>query len=313
MKDTCESLVADLVYTFMEFIKDIHKEKIATGKPAISFEFFPPKTEKGEAQLFHAVLPELLKIQPDYCSVTYGAGGSTRGKTLEMVSRIQKDFQLTCMSHLTCVNATREEVNQVLIEANKSGIKNILALRGDPPGGKGDFQATEGGFTYSKDLVAFVRSEFDFSIGVAGFPEGHIACKEGREVDWDRLKEKVDSGADFIITQLFFDNDDFFRFRDHLVKKTGMTKPIIPGILSVLSTRQIKRFTELCGASIPESMLNRLDDLAEDDAAATEFGIEHAVRQCEALLDAGVPGLHFYCLNKSYSTNRIVDALSRYR
>ena len=142
-----------------------------------------------------------------------------RGKTLEMVSRIQKDFQLTCMSHLTCVNATREDVNQVLIEANKSGIKNILALRGDPPGGKGDFEATEGGFTYSKDLVAFVRSEFDFSIGVAGFPEGHIACKEGREVDWDRLKEKVDSGADFIITQLFFDNDDFFRFRDHLVKK----------------------------------------------------------------------------------------------
>ncbi len=297
----------------MNYIKDIHRKTIEAGKPAISFEFFPPKTEKGEAQLFNTALPELLKIQPDYCSVTYGAGGSTRGKTLEIVSRIQNDFELTCMSHLTCVNATRDDINQVLIEAQKLGIKNILALRGDPPGGTGDFEATEGGFTYSKDLVGFLRSNYDFSIGVAGFPEGHIACKEGREVDWDRLKEKVDAGADFIITQLFFNNDDFFRFRDYLVKKTGMTKPIIPGILPVLSTNQIKKFTELCGASIPGDMMNRLNELSDDNAAATEFGIEHAVKQCEGLLDAGAPGLHFYCLNKAYSTSRVVNALSQYR
>lgn len=295
----------------MNYIKDIHRKTIEAGKPAISFEFFPPKTEKGEAQLFNTALPELLKIQPDYCSVTYGAGGSTRGKTLEIVSRIQNDFKLTCMSHLTCVNATRDDINQVLIEAQKLGIKNILALRGDPPGGTGDFEATEGGFRYSKDLVGFLRSNYDFSIGVAGFPEGHIACKEGREVDWDRLKEKVDAGADFIITQLFFNNDDFFRFRDYLVKKTGMTKPIIPGILPVLSTNQIKKFTELCGASIPGDMMNRLNELSDDNAAATEFGIEHAVKQCEGLLDAGAPGLHFYCLNKAYSTSRVVNALSQ--
>lgn len=297
----------------MNYIKDIHREKSEAEKPAISFEFFPPKTEKGETQLFDTALPELLKIQPDYCSVTYGAGGSTRGKTLEIVSRIQNDFNLTCMSHLTCVNATRDDINQVLDEAQKLGIKNILALRGDPPGGTGDFEATEGGFTYSKDLVEFIHSDYNFSIGVAGFPEGHIACKEGREVDWDRLKEKVDAGADFVITQLFFDNDDFFRFRDYLVKKTGMSKPIIPGILPVLSTRQIKKFTELCGASIPEDMMSRLNELSDDDSAATEFGIEHAVKQCEELLDAGAPGLHFYCLNKAYSTSRVVNALSRYR
>lgn len=297
----------------MEFIKDIHRRKIETDKPAISFEFFPPKTEKGEAQLFNVALPELQKIQPDYCSVTYGAGGSTRGKTLEIVSRIQNEFKLTCMSHLTCVNATRNEINQVLIEAKDLAIKNILALRGDPPGGTGDFETTEGGFTYSKDLVEFIHSNHDFSIGVAGFPEGHIACNEGREVDWDRLKEKVESGADFVITQLFFDNDEFFRFRDYLVKKTGMNNPIIPGILPVITTRQIKKFTELCGASIPHDMMNSLNKFTKDDKAATEFGIEHAVKQCEGLLETGVPGLHFYCLNKSYSTTQVVNALGRYR
>ncbi len=297
----------------MELIRDIHRKKIEAGKPAISFEFFPPKTDKGEKILFDTVLPELLKIQPDYCSVTYGAGGSTKGKTLEIVSRIQNQFNLTCMSHLTCVNATREEINQVLIEAKELGIENILALRGDPPGGTGEFIATEGGFTYSRDLVDFIHTNHQFSIGVAGFPEGHIACVEGREVDWDRLKEKVDAGADFIITQLFFDNEDFFRFRDYLVKKTGLNKPIIPGILPVLSTRQIKRFTELCGASIPREMMHQLNQYSEDDTAATAFGIEYAVKQCEELLKEGTPGLHFYCLNKAHSTTKVVQALNQYR
>ena len=297
----------------MEYIKDIHRRKTEATKPAVSFEFFPPKTEKGEALLFSTVIPELIKINPDYCSVTYGAGGSTRGKTLEIVSRIQNDFQLTCMSHLTCVNATRDEIDQVLVEAHHLGIKNILALRGDPPGGTGVFETTDGGFTYSKDLVRFIRNNHNFSIGVAGFPEGHIACEEGREVDWDRLKTKVDEGADFVITQLFFDNDDFFRFRDYLIKKTGMEKPIIPGILPVLSTKQIQRFTAMCGASIPDAMMNGLNALSEDDSAATEYGIEYAVKQCEGLIQAGVPGLHFYCLNKSYSTTQVVKALGHFR
>jgi methylenetetrahydrofolate reductase (NADPH) len=172
---------------------------------------------------------------------------------------------------------------------------------------------TEGGFTYSKDLVSFIRSNYDFSIGVAGFPEGHIACKEGREVDWERLKGKVDAGADFVMTQLFFSNEDFLRFRDHMVKQLGMTQTIIPGILPVLSTNQIKRFTELCGASIPDKMMEKLDMLENDDTAATDFGIEFAFEQCEELLREGVKGLHFYCLNKSYSTVKVVEGLSSFR
>lgn len=297
----------------MQFIKDIHQSKSDLGKPAISFEFFPPKTEKGESSLFSKTIPELLAIQPDYCSVTYGAGGGTKGKTLEIVSRIQQEFRLTCMSHLTCVGATEAEIRQVLDEASELGIRNILALRGDPPGGTGDFVPTEGGFTYSKDLVSFIRSNYDFSIGVAGFPEGHIACKEGREVDWERLKAKVDAGADFVMTQLFFSNEDFLRFRDHMVKQLGMTQTIIPGILPVLSTNQIKRFTELCGATIPDKMMEKLNMLENDDTAATEFGIEFAVEQCEKLLKEGVKGLHFYCLNKSYSTVKVVEGLSSFR
>jgi len=297
----------------MRHIRDIHQQKKSEGKPAFSFEFFPPKTEKGEENLFASVLPELQAMAPDYCSVTYGAGGSTRDTTLDMVERIQRDFGLVCMSHLTCVQATQDEIAQVLQDAEKRNIRNILALRGDPPGGVGPFEATEGGFAYSKDLVAFIKANHDMSIGVAGFPEGHIACKEGKEVDWARLKEKVDAGADFVVTQLFFDNEDFLRFRDHMVKELGMEQTIIPGILPVLSTRQIRRFTELCGATIPSPMMRRLEGLSEDDAAATAFGIDYAIDQCEALLKEGVAGLHFYCLNKAHSTLEVAKALASYR
>ena len=297
----------------MRQIRDIHQQRKSEGKPAFSFEFFPPKTEKGEETLFGSVLPELQTMAPDYCSVTYGAGGSTRDKTLDMVERIQKDFGLVCMSHLTCVQATKEQIAQVLQDAEKRNIRNILALRGDPPGGVGPFEATEGGFAYSKDLVAFIRAHHEMSIGVAGFPEGHIACKEGKEIDWGRLKEKVDAGADFVVTQLFFDNEDFLRFRDHMVKELGMHQTLIPGILPVLSTRQIQRFTELCGASIPTPMMQRLEDLSEDDAAAAAFGIEYAVGQCEELLKEGVAGLHFYCLNKAHSTLEVARALASHR
>lgn len=293
----------------MRFIRDIHADCKAAGRPVISFEFFPPKTPEGDRSLLERTLPELMQLKPDYCSVTYGAGGSTRDKTLMIVDRIQREHGLTAMSHLTCVNSTRDQIAAVLDEARKLGIRNILALRGDPPGGTGEWKATEGGFEFSYQLVEFLKETGGFSVGVAGFPEGHIACKEGREVDWDRLKHKIDCGADFVLTQLFFDNDDFFRFRDYLAKKLGVTVAICPGVLPILSGNQIKKFTELCGATIPQAMLKRIEELGSDDEAVKEYGIDYATAQCEALLRGGVPGIHFYTLNKSYSTSRVVGNL----
>jgi len=292
----------------MKFIRDIHEECRAEGRPAISFEFFPPKTDEGDRALFDKTIPALLGVHPDYCSVTYGAGGSTREKTIGIVDRIQREHGLTAMMHVTCVNSTKEELRGVVEEARSRGIKNLLALRGDPPAG-GEFQKTEGGFEYSRQLVGFLRELGGFSIGTAGFPEGHIACKDGKEVDWGYLREKIAAGADFVITQLFFDNDDFFRFYDHMTKKLGATVPFIPGLLPVLSAGQTKRFTALCGAALPEKFLTRLEAFGDDDAAVTEFGIDYATEQSEALLNFGVEGLHFYTLNKSYSSMRIVQNL----
>ncbi|HVR35648.1 MAG TPA: methylenetetrahydrofolate reductase [NAD(P)H] [Methylomirabilota bacterium] len=295
----------------MQLIRDIHKARRAAGQPVISFEFFPPKTDQGEHTLFEETLPALKRLQPDFCSVTYGAGGSTRDKTLRIVDRIQREHGLTAMAHLTCVNATREEIAGVLKEARSRGIKNILALRGDPPGGEGEFKATEGGFEYSHQLVSFIRDMGGFSIGTAGFPEGHIACKEGKHVDWDRLKAKIDCGADFVLTQLFYDNSDFFEFRDYMTRKLGVTVPICPGVLPILSTAQIKRFTALCGARLPKPLLSRLEELVDDDEAVRQFGVEYATEQCQELLREGVPGLHLYTLNKAPSVSEIMAYLNR--
>ena len=292
----------------MQFIRDIHAAKLAAGKPVVSFEFFPPKTPEGDRSLLERTIPALMRLRPDYCSVTYGAGGSTREKTLGIVDRIQREHGLTAMAHLTCVNSTSAQLAEVLDQARSLGIKNILALRGDPPGG-GDFAPTPGGFEFSHQLVTFIRQMGGFSIGTAGFPEGHIACKEGRHVDWQRLKAKVDCGADFVLTQLFFDTRDFLEFRDFLVKRLGVTVPVCPGVLPILSSSQVKKFTALCGAALPEAFLASLDRLGADDAAVTEFGIEYATRQCEELLREGVPGIHFYTLNKPHSTTRIVQNL----
>ena len=293
----------------IQFIRDIHAARRAAGRPVISFEFFPPKTDEGEKNLLEKTLPALLAIQPDYCSVTYGAGGGTREKTLGIVDRIQRAHGLTAMSHLTCVNATREEIHSVVEQARALGIKNLLALRGDPPGGTGEWKTTAGGFEYSHQLVSYLRELGGFSIGTAGFPEGHIACTEGRELDWHRLKAKIDCGADFVLTQLFFDNDDYFRCRDFLAK-LGNQAPIFPGIIPILSAGQIKRFTALCGAAIPPALSRRLDTVAHDDAAAVEFGIEYATEQCAGLLRGGAPGLHLYTLNKAHSTVRVVKNLN---
>jgi methylenetetrahydrofolate reductase (NADPH) len=291
----------------MQFIRDIHNTK--RGKaPVISFEFFPPKTDEGDRNLLDETIPKLLTLQPDFCSVTYGAGGSTRDKTLGIVERIQKKHGLLAMSHVTCVNSTQEQLGQTLIEAKARGITNILALRGDPPSGISEFLPISGGFEFARDLVAFIKELGGFCVGVAGFPEGHLACREGKYVDWQRLKQKVDAGADFIITQLFFDNQDFFEFRDH-VTALGIKIPLVPGLLPILSTSQIKKFTTLCGAKIPAPMMAKLEALGEDNASVKAYGIDYATQQCAELLRSGVEGLHFYTLNHSHSTTAVLRNL----
>lgn len=293
----------------MRQIREIHEACLQEGRPAISFEFFPPRTAEGDRTLLEKTIPALMAAQPDYSSVTYGAGGSTKDKTLDIVDRIQKEHGLPCMMHLTCINATSEQLRAVVEEARSRGIVNFLALRGDPPDLTKDWTATEGGFEYSHQLVAFLRELDGFSIGTAAFPEGHIAQKGGKIVDWGFLKAKVEAGADFAITQLFFDNEDFFQFHRHVRQELGVKVPIIPGILPILSARQTKKFVTMCGARLPEPFLNRIEELGEDDAGVVDFGIEYALQQCRELLDFGVPGLHFYTLNKAHSTLRILEGL----
>ncbi len=279
------------------------------SRPVISFEFFPPKTEEGDRNLLEKTIPALLQLKPDFCSVTYGAGGSTRDKTLMIVDRIQREHGLTAMLHLTCVNSTREQLRQVIGQARGLGIKNILALRGDPvAGSNAEFTKTEGGFEFSHQLVAFLRELGGFSIGTAGFPEWHVACQEGKFVDWDRLVQKIGHGADFVITQLFFDVADYFEFRDYLVKQ-DVKVPIVPGIIPIMSTGQIKRFTALCGAKLPGALLKSLEKFGDDDQATAQFGIEFAAQQCAQLLGGGAPGLHFTTHNPPGSTTAIFKKL----
>jgi methylenetetrahydrofolate reductase (NADPH) len=292
----------------MQFIRDIYAEKMAARQPVVSFEFFPPKTDEGDRNLLEKTIPALSLAKPDFCSVTYGAGGSTRDKTLMIVDRIQREHKLTALAHLTCVGHTRGEVRALLEKIRALGCKNILALRGDPPAG-GEFEPTPGGFEFAAQLVELIGEAGNFSTGVAGFPEGHVACKEGKFADWEHLKMKVDAGADFVLTQLFFDNADFFQFRDHIAGKLGVRVPIVPGVIAILNAAQIIKFTQLCGSKIPPSLRAKLDALGNDEEAAIQFGIEYATRQCEELLRAGVPGLHFYTLNKSRSTVQVLKNL----
>ena len=293
----------------IQYIRDIFETAQLTGRPVVSFEFFPTKTDEGERALLEKTIPALRQLNPDFCSVTYGAGGGTREKTLAIVDRIQREQQITAMAHLTCVNATIDDTCAVLEQTRALGIKNVLALRGDPPNGVTEFVKTEGGFEYSYQLVRRIR-EFDaFSIGVAGFPEGHVACREGKHTDWQRLKAKIDHGADFVITQLFFDNCHYFECRDFLAAQ-GVNVPIVPGILPILSASQIKRFTALCGADLPAALLAELDQRGDNDEAVSAFGVDYATRQCEELLREGAPGLHFYTLNKARSTTEVLTNLA---
>lgn len=289
-------------------IRDVYAANRAAGRPVISFEFFPPKTEEGERNFFEKTLTQLAALKPDYCSVTYGAGGSTRDKTLAIVETIQQRHGLPAMAHLTCVGSTEGHIHEIIEHARERGIRNILALRGDPPAGSSEFQKTEGGFEYAWQLVKLLREAGGFCIAVAGFPEGHVTCREGKHADWRHLKAKIDHGADFVLTQLFFDNRDYFEFRDQLTR-LGVTVPLVPGIIPILGGTQVKKLTQLCGAKLPAALRERLEAFGDNEEASADFGIEYATRQCEELLRAGAPGIHFYTLNKVRSTTRILHNL----
>jgi methylenetetrahydrofolate reductase (NADPH) len=290
-------------------IGEIYAANRRAQRPTISFELFPPKTAEGVETLFARTLPSLRMLQPDFVSVTFGAGGSTRDRTLEIVARAQRELGLVAMAHLTCVGSSRATLEQILEQAQLLGIENILALRGDPPAGETEWRPAPDGLEYAHELVALVRRSRRFSVGVAGFPEGHLNAGGDKARDWAYLKAKVDAGAEFVITQLFYDNADYFAFAEHLQRRLGVTVPLVPGVLPILSAGQIKRFTALCGAKLPAPILARLEALGEDDAAVTAFGIELATQQCRELLDGGAPGLHFYTLNRAHSTTAVLQNL----
>ncbi len=280
----------------------------AQPEPTISFEFFPPKTDEAEDTLFRETVPSLKRLGPSFISVTYGAGGGTRDRTLRIVNRIRREFDIESMAHLTCVGSTQEMLAAVLDEAHALGISNILALRGDPPRGQATFEPVAGGFAYAVDLIRFVKSRNCFAVGGAGYPEGHIECGD-KYLDWDRTVAKVEAGAEFVITQLFYDARDFLEFEDYLRHKRGVKVPIVPGVLPFLSTEQIKRFTKLCGAKLSADLHARLESLAGDDESVRQLGVEVCTDICRQLLDHGVPGIHFYCLNRVPSCTEILRNL----
>ena len=290
-------------------IRDIYEDKRGRGEPVISIELFPPKTPRAEEGLFERALPRLATADPDFFSVTYGAGGSTRDKTLEVVDRIQREHGITGMAHLTCIGSTRNEVAEYLDDAKRLGIRNLLALRGDPPRGLPDVIPPDDGFEYSFQLIDFIKRHGDFTVGAAGFPECHVACTDGRHVDWQRVKSKLDHGAEFILTQLFFSNAHYFDFLEYMTVTLGVSAPVTPGVLPILSTEQIRRFTAICGATLPTELATRLDAFGDDTEAVREFGIDFATRQCEELLKGGAPGLHLYSLNRSPSCLAILKNL----
>ncbi|MBI5105687.1 MAG: methylenetetrahydrofolate reductase [NAD(P)H] [Solirubrobacterales bacterium] len=278
--------------------------------PTFSFEFFPPKTPEGEANLY-AALEELEKLDPAYVSVTYGAGGSTRGKTLEIVSRIKEEHGLEAMAHFTCVGATVDELRATLDEMAAAGLDNVLALRGDPPAGQDEWRKTEGGLEYSRELVQLIRRDYPFAIGAACFPETHIHAASPED-DLRYLKEKVDAGVDFLITQLFFDNALYYDFVER-ARAIGVDVPIIPGILPITSYKQLARITSMCGATLPAHVIDELEARKDDQEAIAEFGVAYATMQCADLLAHGAPGVHFYTLNRSPATRAILSALKLWR
>lgn len=281
-------------------------EVYADRRFGLSFELFPPKTQAGEAALYDHV-EVLMRYAPSFITCTYGAGGSTREKTLDIVQQVRRRFAVPVASHLTCVGSSVEDLRAYLDQAHQRQIEFIVALRGDPPRGETEFRPRPDGLRYANELVALIRQSYPrFGIAVAGYPETHQEAPSP-EVDLENLKRKVNVGADVVITQLFYQNDDFFRFRDRCAKM-GITVPIVPGMLPVTSLAQIQRITSLCGAKLPDHFVNRLGR-NEDPQWQFEVGVEFAIQQTRELLDGGIPGLHFYVLNKSQATSRVLDAV----
>jgi methylenetetrahydrofolate reductase (NADPH) len=286
-------------------------EIIATkGEPTFSFEFFPPKTEDGEQNL-RAALEDLRALGPDFVSVTYGAGGSTRSKTVELTKWIKQELGIEAMAHLSCVGTTRGELIVILDGIAESGIENVLALRGDPPRGETEWKAHPGGLHYSTELAALISDGYRFAIGAACFPEVHPEAPDMAH-DLRFLKQKVSSGATFLISQLFFDNELYFRFVEE-ARAAGVDAPIIPGIMPITDVKQIKTITGMCGATIPEGLLAQLELRGSDPDAVLQLGVAYSTLQCAELLARGAPGIHFYTLNRSPATRAILSALKLLR
>ena len=282
----------------------------AADEPVFSFEFFPPKTDQGWHNLREA-LESLVALEPDFASVTYGAGGSTRGRPLEVTKWLKQDLGIEAMAHLSCVGSTREELAEVLAGIAGAGIENVLALRGDPPRGETEWRPHPGGLHYSTELAALISERHPFGIGAACFPEVHPEAPDMAH-DLRFLKQKVDSGVSFLITQLFFDNELYFRFVEE-ARAAGIEVPILPGIMPITDVSQIKTITGMCGATIPEALLEQLEIRAGDPEAVLQLGVSYATLQCAELLARGAPGIHFYTLNRSPATRAILSALKLLR
>jgi methylenetetrahydrofolate reductase (NADPH) len=275
----------------------------------LSFELFPPKTPIGEEALSRH-LDELMKFEPSYVTCTYGAGGSTQDKTLRIVADVHQRYDISVATHLTCVGATVDELRSYLQEADKAGVENVVALRGDPPQGDTEFKPVEGGLAHANELVELIHREFpQLGVAVAGYPETHQEAPNAA-ADLENLCRKVNAGAHVVLTQLFYDNVDYFRFCDDC-RAQGITVPIVPGILPVTNLAQIKRISALCGARLPEAFTAELEACQDDAEAQFEVGVRHASRQVQELIDGGAPGIHFYVLNKSQATSRVLREVTR--
>lgn len=297
-------ILSNVTTKTMNKITDIFQKKPRT----YSFELFPPKTEQGYSNLIKTI-DDLAELKPDFISCTYGAGGGSRDKTLDIVDYIQNKKKIAGLAHLTCVLHTKEEIRTILERTQSRGIHNILALRGDPPLDHPDWQPGPDNFKYSSELCSFIRKNFGnhFSIGVAGFPEGHVLCKD-RDKDAQYMKIKIDNGADFVITQLFFNNADYFSYIGRL-RKLGVTARVIPGILPITNYQSLIKFCQICGASISQEVKSIFEPIQNDPDKTFEAGIQFAIRQCRELLKGGAPGLHFYCLNKVHPTSDILSSV----
>ena len=284
-------------------VRDLH----GRGWPVFSFEFFPPKTDEGARALLNTVADLQEVWKPDYVSVTYGAGGSTRDRTIDVITKLQRDVGVHTMAHLTCLGSTRAEITGIVDRLVEAGVENVLALRGDQPKEGPPIECGE--LAHANELIEMLHAQWHVSIGAACYPEGHVESMD-RDLDMAHTKAKVDAGAQLLITQLFFDNEHYFGFVRR-ARAAGIKVPIVPGIMPITNVAQVERFTKLCGAAIPVELQERLKRVQDDPALVMATGIEHAIRQCRKLLEGGAPGIHFYTLNKSHATRSILAAVRR--